>query len=59
LGALIVAHQRSGKLAEITRRRENSGMASHATHQVRALIMNNAAQQSTSIGINLRWNNAS
>jgi len=54
-----VAHHRSGKLAEITRRCENSGMASHATHQVRALIMNNAAQQSTSIDINLCWNNAS
>jgi hypothetical protein len=54
-----VAHHRSGKLAEITSCRENSGVASDATHQVCAFIVNNAAQQSTSIGINLRWNNAS
>jgi hypothetical protein len=54
-----VAQDGSGKLTEITRRRENSSVTSHATHQIRALVMNSAAQQSTSISINLRWNNTS
>jgi len=52
-------HHQSGKPAEITSRSENPRVASHTSHQVCAFIMNNTAQQSTPIRIDLRWNNAS
>ena len=56
--ALVVPHHRSGKPAEITRRRENPGVAGDAPHCVCPFIVNNAAQQSTPTRIDLRWNNS-